>query len=175
MCGKVFSKPLSKSVGTRWSSSTHPSSRPTAQRPGQKRGTGRRYWPLTRRSDEQGSRSCGRPLRLDIPGGQVHDSQMMDVFLDWATPPLAIAADKAYGSRKIRCQIADEGAVAVIPAKSNERQPASHDPNLDAQRNIVERFFCKMKDMRRLATRFEKKARNFLAMSHIFEIICWSN
>ena len=55
---------------------------------------------------------------------------MMDVFLDWATPPLAIAADKAYGSRKIRCQIADEGAVAVISAKSNERQPASHDPNL---------------------------------------------
>jgi hypothetical protein len=44
---------------------------------------------------------------------------MMDVFLDWETPPLAIAADKAYGSRKIRCQIADEGAVAVIPAKSN--------------------------------------------------------
>ena len=100
---------------------------------------------------------------------------MMDVFLDWATPPLAIAADKAYGSRKIRCQIADEGAVAVIPAKSNERQPASHDPNLDAQRNIVERFFCKMKDMRRLATRFEKKARNLLAMLHIFAIRCWSS
>jgi len=98
---------------------------------------------------------------------------MMDAFLDWEIPPLAIVADKAYGSAKIRQQIADEGALAVIPSKSNAREPIPHDKNLYAMRNIVERFFCKMKDMRRLATRFEKKAINFLSMLHLFAIRCW--
>lgn len=99
---------------------------------------------------------------------------MMHTFLDWEVPPLAIVADKAYGSRKIRQQIADEGALAVIPSKSNERNPVPHDPALYADRNVVERFFCKMKDMRRLATRFEKKARNFLSMVQLFAIRCWA-
>jgi len=117
----------------------------------------------------------GRPLRFDITGGQVHDSQAMGAFLDWEKAPLAIVADKAYGSAKIRQQIADEGALAVIPSKSNARNPIPHDPNLYAQRNIVERFFCKMKDMRRLATRFEKTAKNFLAMLQLFAIKCWIN
>jgi len=100
---------------------------------------------------------------------------MMEAFLGWSIPPLAIVADKAYGSKKIRQKIADEGALAVIPAKSNERDPARHDAALYKQRNLVERFFCKMKDMRRLATRFEKTARNFLAMLHLFAIRCWAN
>ena len=100
---------------------------------------------------------------------------MMHAFLEWNKPPLAIVADKAYGSAKIRGQIADEGALCVVPAKSNARKPIPHDPNLYAMRNIVERFFCKMKDMRRLSTRFEKYARNFLAMLHLFAIKCWIN
>ncbi|MCP4182158.1 MAG: transposase [Hyphomicrobiales bacterium] len=56
----------------------------------------------------------GRPFRLEISGGQIHDSQVMDVFLDWEVTPLAIVADKAYASTKIRQQIADEGALAVL-------------------------------------------------------------
>jgi transposase len=117
----------------------------------------------------------GRPLRLAISGGHVHDSQMMWTFLDWSCEPLAIVADKAYASARIRQQIADEGALAVIPSKSNARNPIEHDANLYAQRNIVERFFCKMKDMRRLATRFEKTALNFLSMIQLFAIRCWLN
>ena len=95
----------------------------------------------------------------------------MPAFLDWDVPPLAIVADKAYGSTKIRQAIADEGAVAVIPSKSNARKPIPHDKNLYAMRNIVERFFCKMKDMRRLATRFEKKAVNFLGRGEELTIL----
>ena len=44
----------------------------------------------------------GRPLRIEVTGGHVHDSQVMDVFLDWKEPPLAMVLDKAYGSAKIR-------------------------------------------------------------------------
>jgi transposase len=100
---------------------------------------------------------------------------MMDAFVDWQNQPLAIIADKAYGSTKIRQQIADKSALAVIPSKSNARKPIPRDRNLYAMRNIVERFFCKMKDMRRLETRFEKTARNFRSMLYIFEIRCWCN
>lgn len=114
-------------------------------------------------------------MRLEISGGQLHDNQMMDAFLDWGKEPLAIVADKAYGSAKIRQQIADEGALAVIPSKSNARKPIPHDPNLYASRNIVERFFCRMKDMRRLATRFEKTAANFKSMLYLFAARCWCN
>lgn len=103
----------------------------------------------------------------------MHDSQMMHAFLDWKVPPLASVADKAYGSAKIRQQVADEGVFYVVPSKSNAREPIAHDTNLYAMRNIVERFFCKMKDMRRLSTRFEKHAANFLAMLHLFAIKCW--
>lgn len=88
---------------------------------------------------------------------------------------MAIVADKAYGSAVIRQAIADEGAVVVIPSKSNARIPIPHDPELYAMRNLVERFFCRMKDMRRLATRYEKLQRNFLSMLHIFAIRCWLN
>jgi len=90
-------------------------------------------------------------------------------------PPLATIADKAYGSAKIRQQIADEGALAVIPSKSNARTPILHDKKLYAMLNIVARFFCKMKDMRRLETRFEKKAINFLSMVQLYAIRCWLN
>lgn len=116
----------------------------------------------------------GRPLRIEITGGHVHDSQVMGAFLGWEKPPLAIVADKAYGSAQIRQNIADEGALAVIPSKSNARKPTPHNASLYAMRNIVERFFCRMKDMRRLATRFEKLGRNFLSMLHLFAIRCWT-
>lgn len=118
------------------------------------------------------SRSCRHqrsPLRLAISGGNVHDNQMKHSSLDWGKSPLAIIADKAYGSGIIRREIAEESALYVVLAKSNASNPEPNDANLYAMRNIVERFFCKMKDMRRLATRFEKYAQNFLAIK------CWVN
>jgi len=117
----------------------------------------------------------GLARRLVITGGQVHDGQVLPDLLEGAGAPLAVVADKAYGSRAIRQLIADGEALAVILSKSNAREPFPHDPGLYKMRNIVERFFCTMKDMRRLATRFEKLSRNFLAMIHIFAIRLWIN
>ena len=92
-------------------------------------------------------------MRIDITGAQTHDSKAFGAFIDWKHPPAAIVADKAYGSRAIRQAIEDEGAVAVIPSKSNARISIPHDPEIYAMRNLVERFFCRMKDMRRLCPR----------------------
>ncbi len=157
---------------------------------GSKKGIGRKYWTprdgasLVCPGGSRGGRTRkvhtavdtkGRPLRLAISGGQLHDSLMMGAFLDWEIPSSTIVADKAYGSAKIRQQIADEGALAVIPSKSSAREPIPNDARLYRHRNVVERFFCKMKDRRRLATRFEKKAQNFLSMVQIIAIRCWAN
>jgi transposase len=167
-----------KSERTASSSSTVPSSRLAARRLGQKselaEGIGRSRGGRTSKVHAAVDEDV-RPLRLEISDAQLHDSQMMDAFLNWAEKPLAIVVDKAYGSRKIRQQIADEGAVAVIPSKGNARKPIPHDTNLYAKRNIVARFFCKMKDMRRLATRFEKTATNFRSMLYILAVRCWRN
>ena len=110
-----------------------------------------------------------------ITGGQVHDSKVMINLLDGAGASAAVVADKTYNSRSIRQRIADQGSLAVITTTSNARHPIPHDKGLYRMRNIVERFFCTMKDMRRLITRYEKLSENFLAMAHIFAIRLWAN
>ena len=117
----------------------------------------------------------GRPLRFVLTGGQTHDGTILPRLLDWPTPPLAVLADKAYGSKANRQLIRDEGALAVIPAKSNASKPIPHDRDLYRCRHIIENFFCRLKDWRKLSTRFDKLARNFLSATHIFSIRYWIN
>lgn len=94
----------------------------------------------------------GRPPRFIITGGQVYDDKVLADLLDGPGSPLA-----------------------VVPTKINVKIQIPHDTNLYKMRNIVERFFCTMKDMRRPATRFEELSQNFLAMVHIFAIRMWIN
>jgi transposase len=115
----------------------------------------------------------GRPLRLIITGGQVHDSKVARDLIEYIRSPLALVADKGYDSKAIRQAIADQASLPVIPPRKTNREQIECDAALYAQRNIVERFFCTLKDMRRLATRFEKLARNFLAMAYLCAIRLW--
>lgn len=71
----------------------------------------------------------GRRLCLDVTGVQPHDSKVYDAFLNWHAAPLAIVAHKACGSAAICQANADEGAVAVVPSKSNAKMPIPHDLN----------------------------------------------
>ena len=79
----------------------------------------------------------------------------------------AVIADKAYDSNDFLALIAKMEAEAVIPPKSNRVDQREYDKNLYADRNKVERFYNKAKSYRRLATRYEKIARNFLAFWHV--------
>ena len=72
----------------------------------------------------------GRPHRIGVTGAQTHDSKAFDAFLGWEVAPIAIVADKAYSSAVIRQAIADEGAVAVIKSKSNDKMPVPHDTEI---------------------------------------------
>ena len=68
-----------------------------------------------------------------------------------------------------------KGLWRSFPTNATPGTQFPHDAGLYKMRNIVERFFCTMKDMRRIATRFEKLSQNFLAMIHIFAIRLWIN
>lgn len=85
--------------------------------------------------------------------------------------PEAVLADKGYDSDALLVFIADLDAQAVIPSKRNRIEQRTLDDHLYAERNKVERLFNRLKHYRRLATRYDKTARNFLAFWHIASIV----
>lgn len=108
-----------------------------------------------------------------MTGGQVHDSQVVEEVLDTPRPALAVSADKAYDSAKARQQIKDEGALPVIPSRSNAAKKAYCPKRIYRRRHKIENYFCRIKDWRRIATRYDKLARNFLAAVNLVGALYW--
>jgi transposase len=82
-----------------------------------------------------------------------------------------VIADKGYDSTELVEGIEAGGAGAVIPPRSNRKEPRSYDEHLYEERNLVERFLNKVKHCRRVATRYEKTARNYLAFWQLASIV----
>lgn len=82
-------------------------------------------------------------------------------------------ADAAYDSDALRHRIAEKGAIAVIPNNPSRSLKHPLDKHLYAQRHLVECCFSKLKQFRRVATRFEKTARNYLAVVTLAAIVLW--
>ena len=78
-----------------------------------------------------------------------------------------MVADKGYDSGSFAQLIEKREAQAVIPSRSNARQPRHIDENLYRDRNKIERFFNRVKHYRRIATRYDKTASSFLAFLHV--------
>jgi transposase len=108
-----------------------------------------------------------------LTGGQVHDSQVVDQLLQTNHPPAAVTADKAYDSEKVRQHIRDEGALPVIPSRSNALRKAFCPKRIYRRRHKIENFFCWLKDHRRISTRYDKLARNFLAATCLVAALYW--
>ena len=108
-----------------------------------------------------------------MTGGQVHDSQVVDQVLDTPKPPLAVVADMAYDSEKVRQHLMDEGALPVIPSRSNATKKAYCPKRIYRRRHKIENYFCRIKDWRRIATRYDKLARNFLAAADLVGTLYW--
>jgi transposase len=83
----------------------------------------------------------------------------------------AVIADKAFDSDAFVVTIATRGAAAVIPPRKNRTCRRDYDKHLYKERNLVERFFNLIKHYRRVATRYEKTARNFLGFVHVAAIM----
>ena len=87
-----------------------------------------------------------------------------------------LIADKGYDTNAIRSAVAALGAEAVIPTTASRRAPIPYDRTAYRARNLVERLWCRLKDWRRIATRYDKLARNYLAGALLAAtIIYWCN
>lgn len=114
--------------------------------------------------------ALGNPLRFILTPGQRADiTQAEALIVDFK--PGAVIADKGFDSDAFIAFVEALEAEAVIPSKKNRRQQRGLDENLYADRNKIERFFGRIKHHRRIATRYEKTARNYLAFLHVASIV----
>lgn len=112
----------------------------------------------------------GKPTKILLSPGQDHDVTKAPQLIANAKADKVIA-DKAYDSDALIEQIESQGATPVIPSRANRTQPRTHDREEYKKRNIVERFINALKQCRRVATRYEKTARNFLAFVHFASML----
>jgi transposase len=97
---------------------------------------------------------------------------MAPVLLE-ASPARYVLADKANDSDALVGQIVEQGAEAVIPSKAGRNTQRDYDRTRYKQRNIVERFFGRIKHYRRVATRYDKTVRNYFTAVTIVSILLW--
>jgi putative transposase len=88
-------------------------------------------------------------------------------------PAKKLLGDKAYDSAPLRHWLDERGTKAVIPSKSNRKQPFSFNKKAYCLRHRIENAFCRLKDFRRIATRYDRLARNFLASVCLIAAIVW--
>ena len=105
-------------------------------------------------------------MRLIVTAGQVADVTQGEALVAGIEAEHGIA-DKGYDSDDLVRAIESSGAAAVIPPRSNRKEPRDYDKHLYRERNLVERFLNKVKNCRRVATRYEKTDRNYLAFWHL--------
>jgi transposase len=103
------------------------------------------------------------PVRLLLTPGQASDKTALPDLIAGLPPARQAVADRGYSARSIIELFASLGTTAHIPSQSNVKRIRTVDPELYRQRNLIERFFNKIKHLRRIATRYDKLARNFLA------------
>ena len=126
----------------------------------------------------------GRPITAVLTGGERHEQTALERLLDQGAirrpgrgrpllRPLKVAGDKAYSSPTARRRLQRRGITPVIPTKSNERRNPRFDRAAYRQRNRIERLINRLKQSRRIATRYEKRAVNYHAMVTIGMIKLW--
>ena len=114
---------------------------------------------------------------LLISAGNINDMTMATDLITAAAGRFdRLIADKGYDTNAIRSAVAAQGAEVVIPSTAARRAPIPYDRVAYRARNLVERLWCRLKDWRRVATRYDKLAANYLAGALIAaSIIYWCN
>ena len=116
--------------------------------------------------------SLGLPIRFLLSGGEVHDSRMAQSLFDGLFGT-HLLADKGYDSQSLVTAAEAAGMIVLIPSRSNSLNPRTCDPAIYRERNQIERLFNRLKNCRRVASRYEKSARNYLAMLQIAGMMLW--
>ena len=127
----------------------------------------------------------GRPLTFLLTVGERHETVVFEQLMEQGgihrtkggqarLRPKRVSGDKGYSSKAIRQYLRRHGIRYTIPRKDNERHRGTFDKALYRLRNRVERCFNRLKQFRRIATRYEKKAQNYLAMLTLASIFLWA-
>ena len=114
----------------------------------------------------------GNPLRVILSAGQIADIEQAEALISGQSAEF-IVADKGYDSDAFVETISAQGAQPVIPPRSNRINPRSLDRHLYKSRNLIERFFSRIKQFRRIATRYDKLAKSFLSFVHLACAFVW--
>ena len=123
-------------------------------------------------------------MTIVLTPGQQHETTIFNELLEGPklkrvgrgrpkVRPGRVVGDKGYTSQTIRRYLQKRGIKVTIPRRSNERKPNRYDRTIYKSRNLVERLINRLKQFRRLATRYEKRAENYLAMWQIGAILLW--
>ena len=115
----------------------------------------------------------GRLLSILLTGGEAHDCPVAERLIAIGKASKRLIADKAYDSAELRLWLKDRGTKPVIPNRSNRKQPFTFNRRLYKERRRIENAFGRLKDFRRIATRYDRLARNFLASVCIVAALVW--
>lgn len=115
----------------------------------------------------------GRPVRLSLSPGQAHDCTEAEALLDDLGRSTILLADRAYDTDNIRRLADQRGAWANIPPRKNRKNSFAFSRWVYRQRNLVERFFNRIKNYRGIATRYDRKASTFLAAIKLVAVRLW--
>ena len=108
-----------------------------------------------------------------ITAGNVHDLDGARSLLAMGHQPKRLLADRAYDARSLRDVLAGRRIKAVIPPNPTRKHPHRYDKIAYKGRNVIERMFCRLKDFRRIATRYDKRADIFLSTILLAAALTW--
>jgi len=119
--------------------------------------------------------ALGNPIGFLLSPGQAHDLEGADALLPQMKAD-TLLADKAYDAdERVIEPLLAAGKNPVIPPKSNRKIQRTFDKEMYKARHLMENFYCKLKQYRAIATRYDKTARNFLAAIHLAATVIWLN
>ncbi|MBS0648001.1 MAG: IS5 family transposase [Verrucomicrobia bacterium] len=119
--------------------------------------------------------ALGNPTNFALTARQEHDLEGADQLLEEMRQEIVIA-DKAYDAEeRVITPLVRAGKTAVIPSKSNRKEPRDYDKELYKARHLIENFFAKLKQYRAIATRYDKTARIFLSAIYLAASVIWLN
>ncbi len=115
----------------------------------------------------------GRPRVLLLSAGNTNDITMAHALIEGTGPFRKLLADRGYDADHLRKRLAERSAEAVIPTTTSRKRPIPYDIVAYRQRNTVERLWARLKDYRRVATRYDKLAANYLSGVLIAPTVCY--
>jgi len=115
----------------------------------------------------------GNLARFRLTGGERHDITQAEALIEGMPNVGAVVADKAFDADSLLERIEAMKAQAIIPPRSNRKDIRSYDKHVYKGRNLVERFFARIKQFRRIATRYDKLASRFAAFVSITAAFIW--